>query len=86
MNVHEQIRASDLFVLYQPVGPEVGTYRTAKDCANAVVVHPCPERMMVRGFTRGREVFRMSALDFGMAASPSTGQPAAVRAEEGEHG
>lgn len=66
MTIQEQIRAADLFILYSRVGKEIGEYRTAKECANAIVVHWAPERLMVKGLARGREVFRMPAEDFGM--------------------
>jgi len=64
--IHEQIAASDLFIMYEMVGPEIGIYRNAKDCANAIVVHPDPERLMVRGLVQGRQLFRMPAVEFGM--------------------
>jgi CRISPR/Cas system endoribonuclease Cas6 (RAMP superfamily) len=66
VSIHDQIKASTMFILYERVGKEVGIYPTAKQCAGAVVVHPHPERMMVRGLAAGREVFRMPAEDFGM--------------------
>lgn len=66
VGVHDQIKASTMFIFYERVGKEVAVYPDAKQCANAVVVHPHPERMMVRGLANGREVFRMPAEDFGM--------------------
>lgn len=65
--IREQIRASNQFILYERVGREIGTYVRAKDCANAAVIHPHPERLMVRGLASGRQTFRMPAEDFGMA-------------------
>lgn len=64
--VHDKIDRCDMFILYTPLGPEAGIYRTAKECANATVVADAPERMMVRGLEKGKTVFRMPAEDFGM--------------------
>jgi hypothetical protein len=66
MSIHEDIKTSDMFILYERVGPERGIYGSARDCANAIVVHPSPERLMVRGLSHGRQTFRMPAVDFGM--------------------
>lgn len=66
VGLHHKIDRCDMFILYTPLGPEAGMYRTAKDCANAIVTAEHPERMMVRGLAKGREAFRMNAIDFGM--------------------
>jgi hypothetical protein len=65
-SIHERIRRSALFILYYPLGSELGTYHRATAAANAIVVHPNPERLMVRGVAGGRETFRMRADEFGM--------------------
>lgn len=64
--MYQRIRRSTLFILYYPLGSELGTYHQATDCANAIIVHPTPERLMVRGLDDGREAFRMPAVEFGM--------------------
>jgi hypothetical protein len=65
-SIHERIRRSDGFVLYYPLGSVVGEYHQAAACAEAIVVHPNPERLMVRGLAGGRETFRLRGDEFGM--------------------